>query len=198
MKKNTLKNSYIDINKHTMYDLQRLQNSYLPIDKLIYEHRLALIGIDKHKLYTKYNSNKILFHSYITLPFIREPEIRSSINKYITTLLMREECGYLFYLNNQKLIIPLNLTFNTELVLDPDHHAEIKNELETLAKLFGNPCSSKIYAIARLEILYYLTILMNPQLNWITVDYVLRGNRIHDYLISSKNRIIKKTWSNFE
>lgn len=181
-----------------MYDLQRLQNSYLPIDKLIYNYRLALIGIDKHKQYTKYNSNRILFHSYITLPFIQEPEIRSSINNYITALLIREECGYLFHLQNQKLIIPLHLHFNAKLVIDPDNYSEIINELTTLAKLFGNPCTSKIYEIALLEILYYLTILMNPHLNWITVDYVLRGNKTHDYLISSKNRIIKKTWSNFE
>lgn len=188
----------IVINKHTMYDLQQLQNSYLPIDKLIYEYRLMLIGVNKHKLYTKYNPNKILFHSYITLPFIREPEIRSSINNYITALLMREDCGYLFYLSNQKMIIPLQLNFNAKLILDPDNYTEIMNELTTLAKLFGNSCTSKIYEIAKLEILYYLTILMNPHLNWITVDFVLRGNQTHDYLISSKNRIIEKTWSNFE
>lgn len=181
-----------------MYDLQQLQNSYLPIDKLIYEHRLSLIGVNKHKHYTKYNPNRILFHSYVTLPFVKEPEIRSSITKYITALLIREDCGYLFYLNNQKLIIPLHLHFNAKLVLDPDKYTEIMDELTTLAKMFGNSCTSKIYEIALLEILYYFTILMNPHLNWITVDYVLRGNQTHDYLISSKKRIIKKTWSNFE
>lgn len=180
-----------------MSDLQQLQNSYLPIDKLIYEFRLTLIGVNKHKQYTKDIPNKLPFHSYITLPLIREPEIRGSINKYITNLLIREDCGYLFHLSNQKLIISLHLHFNPKLILDPENDTEIINELTTLAKLFGK-CTSKIYEIALLEILYYLTILVNPHLNWITVDYILRGNQTHDYLISSKNRIIKKTWSNFE
>lgn len=180
-----------------MYDLQQLENSYLPIDKLIYNFRLELIGVNKHKRYSKHNPHQIPFHSYITLPFIQQPEIRNSINRYITSLMQRKDCGYLFHLNNQKLMVSLYLQFNPKLILDPDNYTEIMNELTTLAKLFAN-CTTKMYEIVLLEILYFLTILINPHLNWVTVDYVLRGNETHDYLIASKNRIINKTWSNFE
>lgn len=180
-----------------MYDLQQLENSYLPIDKLIYNFRLQLLGINKHKRYSKENPHHIPFHSYITLQFIKQPEIRNSINQYITSLMMRTDCGYLFHLNNQKLIVPLSLQFNAKLILDPEHYTEISNELSILASLFAK-CTTDMYKIVLLEILYYLTILINPHLNWITVDFVLRGNETHDYLIAFKNHIINKTWSNFE
>lgn len=179
-----------------MYDLQKLENSFTPIDKLIHEYRLSLLGINKHKYYTKYNSNKILFHSFITLSFIQDPEVRKSVQLYISRILtFKNEYGYLYHLNNQKLIVPLHLQFNADLIFEPEKHTEIKKELESLAKQFGCPTkNSKFFEITLIEILYYLTILMNPHLNWITVDYILRGNRAHDYLISFKNRIIPKTW----
>lgn len=184
-----------------MYDLQHLANSYLPIDKLIHEFRLGLIGINYHKHFTKWTSNKMVFHSYITLSFIKNPEVRKSVQSYISKLIsFKKEYGYLYYLNTQKLIVPLknNLTFNPEFVFDPANYTEITEEINSLANQFGCPTTnSTFYDITLIEILYYLTILVNPHLNWITVDFVLRGNRTHDYLISSKDRIIIKTWPSF-
>lgn len=179
-----------------MFDLQQIENSYLPIDKLIHDYRISLIGVNKHKQFTKYNNNKIIFHSYITLPFIMEPEIKDAVRKYITDLIInKEEFGYLYFLNIQKLIIPLHLNFNEELVVDPNTSLQIKKEIHALASQFSCETADNLFfLITQIEILYFLTILVNPHLNWITVDYILRGNKTHDYLISSKDRIIQKTW----
>lgn len=179
-----------------MYDFYQLENSYLPIDKLIYDFRSSLIGVNKHKHFTKYNNNKIIFHSYITLAFITEPNVRNVVQKYITELIInKKEYGYLYYLNTQKLMIPLHLNFNAELVFDPMDYSKIEEELRNLASLFSCPVKDNyFYEITLIEILYFLVILVNPHLNWIMVDYILRGNKLHDYLISHKSRIIEKTW----
>lgn len=179
-----------------MYDLQQLENSYLRIDQLIYEFRQSLFGLNLHKHYQKYNHNKIIFHSYITLPLVTNKNVREVVQKYISELIVnKKEYGYLYFLNTQKLMIPLHLNFNAELVIDPINYKSIIEELHSLASLFSCPIKDNLYyEITLIEILYFLTILVNPTLNWITVDFVLRGNRTHDYLISFKDRIIPKTW----
>lgn len=179
-----------------MIDLQQLENSYTGVDALINEYRQTLGDIYKHTHMTKYNRNKIIFHSYITLELVRDQKIRKRVEQYITDLLLyKEKYGFLYFLNTQKLLIPLHLIFNGELVIDPSQYIEIKNEIHTLASLFSCPDKNIIfYKITLIEILYFLTILVNPHLNWITVDYILRGNKTHDYIISAKDRIIQRTW----
>lgn len=179
-----------------MSDLQQLENSYLNIDALVNEYRRSLGDIYKHMHMTKYNRNKIIFHSYITLALVQDKKIKKSVEQYITDLLTyKEKYGFLYFLNTQKLLIPLHLVFNGELVIDPSQYTEIKNEIYSLASLFSCPDKDIVfYKITLIEILYFLTILVNPHLNWITVDYILRGNKTHDYIISAKDRIIQRTW----
>lgn len=179
-----------------MNDLQQLEESYLNTDALIYEYRRSISDIYKHKHITKYNRNRIIFHSYITLALVRDQKVRKSVEQYITDLLSyKEKYGFLYFLNTQKLLVPLHLVFNGELVIDPSQYTEIKNEIHNLASLFSCPDKNILFfKITLIEILYFLTILVNPHLNWITVDYILRGNKTHDYIISAKDRIIQKTW----
>lgn len=179
-----------------MYDLEALRNSYLPIDKLIYEFRISVPNIKDFEYHTKYTPTRIVFHSYITLPFVQDPQIRKKIQMYIARIItFKKEYGYLYYLNNEKLIRPIHLHFNGELIIDPSDYLNIFNEINNLAKQFACPSKNyTLFKITLIEILYFLTILINPYLNWITVDYILRGNRTHDYLISFKDRVIAKTW----
>lgn len=156
----------------------------LPVDDLI--TKSYRIDTSKYHKFHKF----LPFTSRVTLNLVKEEA--SAARKYVLQLLQeKEQYGYLYFLNTKPLLVPLNLQFNPELVVDPEQYDEIVAEIDRLAKMFACPPST-LFEITRIELLYFFTLLVNEKLTWIAVDHLIRGNKSHDYLLSSPERLIKK------
>lgn len=163
--------------------MEHLKELRLPVDDLVDQ---TYRKEDWGKIYGRPHGFKPHFRLVITLPMVQDERVRKLARDYVSKLLQdREKFGYLYFLASKKLVVPLNLQFSGELVIDESQFAAVRKEIEDLARGFACPYSDT-YAVTCLEILYFYTMLLNPHLNWITVDYLLRGNKSHDYLILQK------------
>lgn len=155
-----------------MIDIEKLKLIQTPPDDLISVLRTDF-DISKfikiHKLQP--------FTSYVTHALVSDTEIVKTAKKYIVELLKnKSRYGFLYYLNTKKLIVPLHFNFNGELIIDPQHHHMIVNDIHNIAKDFA--CTDNlIFEITKIELLYFFTLLINVHLNWVTVDHILGCNK---------------------
>lgn len=157
----------------------------LPVDILLEKSFRNHLNVCKFVKFHKF----LPFSSFVTLDLVRDEEVRRAAQDYISKLMLeKEQYGYLYFLNSKRLLIPLNLQFNADLAVDPENFDEIVAEIDTLARLFACP-SNQIFEITRIELLYFMILLVNPKLTWIAVDHYVRGNRNHAYLIAAPNRL---------
>lgn len=170
-----------------MFDIDVLKHSNLPIDSLIQSFRADLKACQHVKFHKFHN-----FTSYVTLSLVSDSNVVRAAKNYIVELIRdKEKYGILYLLNTKKLVVPLHPTFNSELVVDPDHFNEIVSKIDEVAKDFSCPQkTSQFYEITRIELLYFFTLLVNTHLNWIMLDHILRCNRTHDYLIAAPSRLL--------
>ena len=131
------------------------------------------------------------FQSYVTLDLIQYVG-ESFPRKYISKLINEQEkYGYLYYLYHKNLIISLRIGLEgSNLILNNKDFDEIMLEIHKIAGLFFSSNDPR-YNITRLELMYFYTLLVNPGLTWISLDYLIKGNRYHSYLIASPKRLIK-------
>lgn len=164
-------------------DLDLLKDIKTPNDKYISILRNSLTVVSK--------PSKIApFQNCITLKFIKNKHVRLAADVYIKDLLKKEVLGVLYNANKHCLIVPLNLEFNGDMVLDVNDKNDILNEMDALAEQHFKPWDSN-FEITKIELLYFFVLLLNPHLNWITVDFVLGCNRLHAYLVTSPRRKIE-------
>lgn len=167
-----------------MQDIDYLKKvKRLPTDDLINEFRIHLKDVQK---YTKHHRFEP-FQSYVTLNLIHYVG-EFYAKKYIIKLINEQEkYGYLYHLYNKNLKISLDISFNNyKLILDPVDSDRIIYEINKIARCFYSTNDFR-YLITRLELLYFYTLLINPTLTWITLDYLIKGNKLHSYLIDSSH-----------
>jgi hypothetical protein len=175
-----------------------LEQLLLPIDTLaenLYRsHQLDNI----EQKYAKPHQFASPFRNMITLAFVKDERVKKAAREYIYKLLEdKKKLGFLYYLNNQKLVVQLDLNFNGELIIESNQYEKVIEEMDEIARAFA--CSgTSFYEITRIEILYFYTMLLNPHLNWIYIDYLLRCNRAHDHLIASPTRFLIKEENNWK
>lgn len=157
-----------------MTDIDVVKKIKLPVDELIQKK----YRMEDFTMWKKLHRVEPPFESVVTLDFVKYTG--NIIKNYIEDLLSNtKQYGLLYYLNRQTLIIPLCFQYNTELVFDFEDRDKITEEIEKIVQQFD----PSIQNITRLEIIYFLTMLVNPKLNWVAVDYLLRGNKYHSYVI---------------
>lgn len=171
-----------------MIDIEKVQKLKTPADELISVIK-SNFDVSKfikiHKFFP--------FSSYVTLALVTDKDVIIMAKKYVVELLRNKpKYGFLYHLNTKKLIMPLNLTFNGDLIIDPQNYYDILNIIEEIAKDFACPHENNtIFEITKIELLYFFTLLVNQHLTWITIDHVLGCNKAHGYLISAPERLIK-------
>ena len=137
-------------------------------------------------------NNNIPFQHIITLDFIKNYKVCKAAHMYIKDLIKHDKfLGTLYYINKNCLLNPLKLEFNASPVIDIDNFDEIVNEIDNLAEIHFNPSNSNFECI-KVELLYFLTLLINSHLNWVTIDFLLQCNKMHSYLILSPNKNISR------
>lgn len=126
------------------------------------------------------------FESLVTLELVRNPQVVEKAREYIVQLVKdKENLGYLYFLDGQKMFTELDVTFNFDLVVDCKHREEIETIIGNLAAdMFCK--NSSMNRITQLELLYFFIRLVNPDLNWLTIDYILQGCKHHAHLIAFK------------
>lgn len=131
------------------------------------------------------------FTKRITLELVKCPTVQQMAKTYIEHLLKnKNDCGYLYFLINQPLFVKLDIRFNGEMAIQCSRRDEIVTIIEDLAKTWARE-NTMLYEVTRLELLYFLVLLINPHLNWVAVDFLLKGTRNHTHLIVAPHRLLK-------
>ncbi|GIY64792.1 uncharacterized protein CEXT_420531 [Caerostris extrusa] len=130
------------------------------------------------------------FDFSVTLELVQNETVKKAAKTYIYRLLAeKEKFGYLYFLLNQRMAVPLDVQFNGELVIESENFDQVVETIEKMAQEFN--CNTKIFEVTCVELLYFFTMLVNPYVKWIAVDYVLQCARTHAYLISAPDRMVK-------
>lgn len=164
--------------------MDRLQKLNIPVDTLMEKkYRTELRHVTKYVKFHKF----FPFTSLVTLNLVKDPKVKAAAKDYLYQLLQhKEQFGYLYYLNVQRMLMPLDIQFNGELVLEMCDYGEIAKEIDTIAREIACNTSHLFFEITRVEILYFLTMLVNVNFNWITTDYLLKCNKCHDYMVLTR------------
>ncbi|GFT26033.1 uncharacterized protein NPIL_17041 [Nephila pilipes] len=162
----------------------------LPNDELI-EHIRSRHGLDV-SLFPRYTTPKP-FKRRITLEMVRNGRVVQAAKEYIEHLLKnKEELGYLYHLMKQKLFIKFDVRFNGELAVECARHDQVVDVIDDLAQEWA--CRGTLmYEITRLELLYFFILLINPEINWVIVDFLLQGTKGHAHLIAARSSHRLKT-----
>ena len=171
---------------------ERLATCRLPVDNLLSEfyQTESLEPIIKS---INPRFGKWPIEHYISLDLVMHPKIRDVVRKYITKLLEdKEQYGYIYYLSNQNLLIPLTVRFQgIEVFTEHEDRDRVFKAIDELASEFG--CrGSLMHEITMVEIYYFFIRLINRKLSWLAVEYMINSIQQHVHLLMSPER--KYSW----
>ncbi|GFQ65909.1 uncharacterized protein TNCT_575031 [Trichonephila clavata] len=182
---------YIQENKTKM--IKYLQKLWLPNDELI-GHIRKNHHLDP-SLFPSYTTPKP-FERLITLDIVQNKYVVEEAKEYIEHLLKnKEEYGYLYHLMKQNLYIQFDVKFNGELAIECAQYDQVVEAIDELAREWACK-NSLMYEVTRLELLYFFILLMNPEINWTTVDFLLQGTKGHAHLIAARAKQLSEKLSN--
>lgn len=170
--------------------IDRLSQLSLPNDTLIDSLR------KKHKLYKdieKVPKSMRPFERRLTLDVVKDAKFVEAAKEYIETLLKnKEEYGYLYYLMNMPLRVPLDVRFNGEMAIEVGRYDMVVQKLEDLARQWGQT-DTLINEITRLELLYFFVLILNFDMIWVKVDFLLQGTNRKGlaHLIAAPERLLR-------
>ena len=168
------------------YDLKLLESSRLPIDEL--SKTIASKHLmQESRLWRKIN---------VVTPALVDTYKRDG-KEYIKKILEKpDEYGYLYFVskyNSQWYNAPHFDYVQFPLMKDREC---VLQQVKKMALSFAKENSIEFDATC-LYLLYFFTLLVNPTLNWTTIDYLANGNRYHPYgtRLKGKMKITeKRTW----
>lgn len=167
--------------------IEYLRQLDLPNDQLIHYLRKQLTS----KLIPTPHIHCKPYVRTITLELLKNPQVIQIAKQYIDRLLKNKlEYGYLYHLKEQLMYVKLDVRFNGEVVIECARYDQVVDIIDDLAKEWA-PVNTRMYEITRLELLYFFTLLINPNLNWITVDTMLQGAKAYAHLIAAPNRLLR-------
>ena len=173
---------------------ERLALCHLPVDNLMWElYQTESLEPIVKSMNPRHGS--IAF--YISSDLVKHPKLKDVVRKYISKLLEdRENYGYLYYLSNQNLLIPLTVRFQgIEIFTENEDKGEILKAIEELASEFALK-GSQMHEITMIEIYYFFIKLVNPNLSWLAIEYIINSVRQHVHLLMSPDR--KFSWAENE
>ena len=156
------------------YDLKLLESSRLPIDDLI-QTKASRNLISESRIWKKmYDVTPDLIDAY-------EREGKEHIHQ------IREE-GYLYFIakhSNQWFNAP---HFDYAQFPLMSHREGVLQRIKKIARSFAKEHTVE-YDATCLYLLYFFALIINPTLNWTTIDYLSNGNRYHPYGTRLKGKI---------
>lgn len=180
------------LKREEFYDLKLLQQAKLPIDTLIQtvaSKRAYEIG----QLRTESRIWKKMYDVTPDLLDVFEKEGRNHLK------VIKENIGtygYLYFVaehSNQWYNAP---HFDYQQFPLMKHRECVLSRVKKMAHTVAKENTNEIDATC-LYLLYFYALLVNPSLNWITIDYLANGNRYHQFGTRLKGKIktiVKKIW----
>lgn len=163
----------------TFYDIDILKNAQRPIDELfqyvIYHHS------NLPKYYQSNSAFKELHN--VTLQLVLDFKLKAvaHIEELKNNLL---KYGTLYHLAQTYNLNRLYIEYTTFPLINIEEQDAILKEIQTIA-LESDTENSLLFNITCLELLYFFALIVNPDYNWITIDYLSYGNKNHQYTISA-------------
>lgn len=167
---------------------EKLAHCHLPVDDLLRE-LYETESLEREMLFVTHRPGIHPVERLVTLDLVTNRKIVNAARKYISKLLGdTEKYGYVYYLNGQRMQIPLNVRFQgVEVFVDWIDKDEIVNAMHKLA----NEVSCKttaMHEITMIEIYYFFIRLINPHLTWIAIESMINSVAGHAHLIMSTER----------
>lgn len=178
--------------REEFYDLKLLGEAKLPIDTLIQKatskrtYEIAQLRTESRIWKKMYDVTPAVIDTFVKEGKNHLKEIKGNVGTY----------GYLYFVAEHSSqwynaphfdYLQFPMMKNRDCVL-----SRIKKMAEMVAKENTNE-----YDATCLHLLYFYALLVNPSLNWITIDYLANGNRYHQFGTQLKGKmktIVKKVW----
>lgn len=172
------------------FDLEFLKDSKINIDKVV---QYVIYQNPRVKQFEIRNGALKQFNN-VTLDLVKNYKYMAE--SHIKHLLAnKQEYGVLYRIAESKKFNSVYVEYSMFPLIDPMEKRQIMKEVDDIAKDFFKPYSL-MYNITCLEILYFFALLVNPDSNWITMDYISNGNKNHQYVVSSREHFLvtPETW----
>lgn len=162
------------------YDLDILKKANRPIDALIssFIHK-------NHNLNKYYSKNSALTQfNNITLRLVLDFKVGAK--NHIDMLMNNSlQYGTFYYMTKQVLFNMLYIDCLSFPLIVQEEKDCIMKEIQIIALKYFKK-GTVFYDITCLELLYFFALLVNPTFNWITIDYISKCNKMHQYVISAE------------
>ncbi|MDI4567826.1 MAG: hypothetical protein E7Y34_01955 [Mycoplasma sp.] len=157
------------------YDISVLKTIQLPIDRLI---RFVIGQNPQLENYqATYRFLNLFFE--ITPRLVRD--FQSQAVAHIRHVLDNmSQYGHLYLLIDQQPLFNALEWNDEEFILSNE---EVLDPIRKMASQFF-PKDSAHYHITCIYLLYFYALLANPKYTWITMDYLMHGNKYHQYLLA--------------
>lgn len=158
------------------FDLKHLKKAKRNVDEFIYKEQFENPNL---KNYYRRNNAMKQFND-ITLQLVQDFKHRAHI--YIKHLMANpHDYGILYLLAENKTFNLLYIEYTTFPLINQPEKKAIMKEIEAMASSY---CTDPLrYKITCLELLYFYALLVNPEYNWVIMDYISYGNKNHQYVI---------------
>lgn len=155
---------------------ERLMECILPVDHLLEE--------SYERLKTEMGSG-----DKITLALVQNQKVVAEARNHILKLLTeKEKYGYLYYLADQKLLMPLTVRFKpAQQFIHAEETSQIIAKMQAIASTFA--CKYMlVYEITLVELFYFFIKLKNPRYTWLAMESQINIVPLHGHLIMSLER----------
>lgn len=164
----------------TYFDIEILKKANRPIDKL---YNLVIYHNPNLPKYYQINTGDKTFRN-VTLQLVLDFKITA--NYHIKELINNTlNYGSLHHLAQTQNFIHLNVNYLSFPLIEIEKREEIMKEIENIASIFYKP-NTLLFNVTCLELLYFFAVLVNPNYNWITIDYISNCNKNHQYVMSAE------------
>lgn len=163
------------------YDIEYLKSSKIKADDLIENVKFQNPNlINYHR-----RNNALPMFNDISLKLVKD--FAHYAHAYVRHLISNKfEFAILYYLAKEKTFTSLYIEYMTFPLVNQPEKKEIIKEIEKMALVFYENSHCVEYKITCMELLYFYALLINPDYNWVIMDYINNGNKNHQYLVFVK------------
>lgn len=164
-------------NDDEVYDLKVLENATHNLDRLV----SYVVQDNKRRLKNHMGSeSRVLKGFYDVTPQLVN-DFKNEANGHIKHLQSRTTTyGFLYLMADEKDPWTNAVHFDYENFPLMRDKASVLGTIRKMAMQFSPPNTNHFDATC-LYLLYFYALLVNPNRNWITMDYISNGNRYHQY-----------------
>lgn len=167
--------------------IEKLSTLRLPVDDLLQEYCQREIAESFIRLCRQCTRSEFV-KNLVTLSLVNNTHVMEMAKKYIAKQLEeKQRYGYLYYISGQNLLIPIDVQCKGDLFIQCGEEDRVMEKLEDIADNFARR-DTKLYKLIVVELFSFYIRLVNPNLSWLAVDYMLQCAERHAHLIISPNR----------